>query len=204
MSRSYRIVPFLLLSLAAPAMAQTSMAGMNGMGGPSTAADTAQLARIRRALDKYRDPIAAVRDGYFSTLACMEFPAGEPGAMGYRPGGMGVHFLNMNYVGPQLDTLHPQVLMYEPVGDSLRLVAAEWFMPAQLSAQPPHIFGRDLDGPMEGHAPIMPAELHHWDLHVWLWKDNPSGVFSPTNPTVTCPPRGRYTVRGGPPKIVTQ
>jgi hypothetical protein len=202
MSRSFRIVPFLLLSLGAPAMAQTSTAGMAGMGGGT--ADTAQVMRIKASLEKYRDPIVAVRDGYFSTLACIEFPAGEPGAMGYAPGGMGVHFLNMNYVGPQLDTLHPQVLIYEPVRDTLRLVAAEWFMPAQLSSTRPHIFGRDLDGPMEGHAPIMPAELHHWDMHVWLWKNNPAGMFSPTNPTVSCPRGARYTVRGGPPKIVTQ
>ena len=204
MSRSLRVVPFLLLSLAAPAMAQTTMAGMNGMGGSSTAADTAQLTRIKTVLDKYRDPIVAVRDGYFSTVACIEFPHGEEGAMGYRPGGMGVHFLNMNNVGPQLDTLRPQVLIYQPVGDSLRLVAAEWFMPTQLSAQPPVIFGRALDGPMEGHAPIMTADMHHWDLHVWLWKNNPNGIFHPTNPTVACPARGRYTVRGAPPRVVTQ
>jgi hypothetical protein len=204
MSRSFRIAPLLMLVLAAPALAQTSMAAMNGMGGSSTTADTAQLTRVKAALEKYRDPIVAVRDGYFSTLACVEYPQGEAGAMGYRPGGMGVHFLNMNNVGPQLDTLRPQVLIYQPIGDSLHLVAAEWFMPAQLAAQAPQIFGRALDGPMEGHAPIMPAEFHHWDLHVWLWKNNPNGVFHPTNPTVTCPPRGRYTVRGAPPRIVSQ
>jgi hypothetical protein len=178
-------------------MAQAPMADMN------SAADTAQLARIRLALDKYRDPLAAVRDGYFSTLACIDFPTGgEGGAMAYRPGAMGVHFLNPALVGPQLDTLHPQVLIYEPVHDTLRLVAAEWFMPTQVSATRPRLFGRDLDGPMEGHQPIMPAELHHWDLHVWLWKANPNGLFSPTNAAVHCP-NGRYTVREGAPRMVT-
>lgn len=201
MSRSLRVVPFLLLSLAAPVVAQTSMAGMAGMG--SGTADTAQLMRIKTTLEKYRDPIVAVHDGYLSTLACMEFPAGEPGAMGYTPGGMGVHFINMNNVGPTLDTLRPQVLIYVPVHDTLRLAAAEWFMPAQLSATRPAIFGRDLDGPMEGHAPIMPAELHHWDMHVWLWQTNPAGMFSPTNPAVSCPRGARYTIRGGPPHIVS-
>ena len=38
---------------------------------------------------------------------------------------------------------------------------------------PPTILGHQLMGPMEGHVPMMPAELHHWDLHVWLWKNNP-------------------------------
>jgi hypothetical protein len=27
----------------------------------------------------------------------------------------------------------------------------------------------------------------HYDLHVWLWKKNPSGMFARWNPTVTCP-----------------
>ena len=32
------------------------------------------LEKIRVALQKYEDPIAAVRDGYFSTLGCVEIP----------------------------------------------------------------------------------------------------------------------------------
>lgn len=192
------VLSFVLLWCVPPVMAQGTMAGM------SMGADTAQLSRIRIALDKYKDPVAAVRDGYFSTLVCIDFPHGgeHSGDMSYAAGGMGVHFLNVGLIGPQLDTLHPQVLIYEPVHDTLRLVAAEWFMPTQVSSARPHIFGRDLDGPMEGHAPIMPPEAHHWDLHVWLWKTNPNGMFSPTNPTVRCP-NGRYTVHGDAPRMVT-
>jgi len=37
-----------------------------------------------------------------------------------------------------------------------------------------------------GAPPIMPEMMHHYDLHVWLWKKNPTGMFSPTNPTVKC------------------
>jgi hypothetical protein len=200
MPRSLRLAPVLLLSFVMPVFGQ-SMAGMNMSG----SADVAQLGRIRAALDRYRDPIVAVHDGYFSTVACIEFPtAGGAGEMAYRPGAMGVHFLNLAFVGPQLDTLHPQVLIYEPVHDTLRLVAAEWFMPTQVSATRPRIFGRDLDGPMEGHAPIMAPEMHHWDLHVWLWKDNPNGMFSPTNSAVHCPSDDPYTVRGDAPRMVGQ
>lgn len=154
---------------------------------------TPQLSAVRSALDKYQDPLQAVRDGYFSTLGCVAYPvAGGHGEMAYQPGGMGVHFINMGNVGPTLDSLKPQVLIYEPVGDRLQLAAAEWFVPAQLAATAPAIFGQSLQGPMDGHAPIMPAELRHWDLHVWLWKSNPSGTFSPTNPDLKCP-AGPYT-----------
>ena len=74
---------------------------------------------------------------------------------------MGVHFLNTANIGPQLDPAKPQVLIYEPVGGKLKLVAAEWFMPVAVAGgKAPSIFGQTLDGPMDGHEPIMPAELH--------------------------------------------
>lgn len=160
------------------------------------------LHRTRAALEKYQDPIAAIRDGYFSTLGCVEYPKGGGlGEIAYKPGGMGVHFLNPALIGPTLDSLKPQVLIYEPVDNRLRLVAAEWFVPTAVSKEAPRIFGTKLDGPMEGHVPILPVELHHWDLHVWLWKDNPNGLMHPTNPGVKCPD-GPYTFRERAPTMV--
>lgn len=164
---------------------------------------TPELAAVRSQLDKYRNPIVAVYDGYFSTVGCIEYPKGATeGSMKYPAGGMGVHFLNFQNMGPTLDPAKPQVLIYEPVGDSLRLVAAEWFMPAELAgSSPPSVFGRALEGPMEGHQPLMPPGFHHYDLHVWLWKENPEGIFSPTNPAVKCPNRG-YSFHESAPKMV--
>ncbi len=162
-----------------------------------------ELEQVRAALDKYNDPVLAVHDGYFSTVGCVEYPkGGHEGTMAYAPGGMGVHFLNMQLVGPTLDPAKPQVLIYEPDGDKLRLVAAEWFMPAEVAKQTkPAIFGKVLEGPMEGHHPLMPAGMHHYDLHVWLWKANPAGVFSPTNPALKCP-KGAYSFAESAPKLV--
>jgi hypothetical protein len=157
--------------------------------GAQTKALTPELEGVRKLLDKYNDPIVAVHDGFLSSVACVAYPkGGMEGAMRYEPGAMGGHFLN---IGPSLDPSKPQVLIYEPVGDKLRLVAAEWFMPAELAGgKAPSVFGQELGGPMEGHKPLMPAGLHHYDLHVWLWKANPEGVFSPTNPAVKCPKTG--------------
>jgi hypothetical protein len=28
----------------------------------------------------------------------------------------------------------------------------------------------------------------HYDLHVWLWKHNPEGMFAQFNPRVSCTP----------------
>ncbi|HEU4698303.1 MAG TPA: hypothetical protein VFS40_03935, partial [Gemmatimonadales bacterium] len=162
------------------------------------------LERLRAGLDKYQDPIVAVRDGYFSSVGCISYPeGGHEGTMPYAPGGMGVHFLNMQLVGAPIDPARPQVLIYEPDGDRLRLVAAEWFVPvAAAGGRRPSVFGRALEGPMAGHEPLMPDGLHHYDLHVWLWKTNPLGMYAPTNPTVTCPKAG-YSFAEAAPRLVS-
>jgi hypothetical protein len=176
----------------------------SALAAPAAAAPLSpELEKVKAALAKYEDPVVAVHDGYFSTLGCVHFP--EPGAAGevpYPAGGMGVHFINTALMGPTVDPAKPQVLVYEPAGDKLRLVAAEWFVPLATGVtERPQLFGRPFDGPMEGHHPLMPHALHHYDLHVWLWKDNPAGLFSPTNPAVTCPP-GAYSFAETSPKIV--
>jgi hypothetical protein len=162
-----------------------------------------ELEQVRAALDKYQDPVLAVHDGYFSTVGCVEYPQGaREGTMQYTPGGMGVHFLNVQLIGAALDPAKPQVLLYEPHGDKLRLVAAEWFVPVQAAGgKRPAIFGKELEGPMEGHHPLMPKDLHHYDLHAWLWKTNPAGTFSPTNPALKCP-KGGYSFAEPTPKLI--
>jgi hypothetical protein len=160
-------------------------------GTPATQppAATAALDSSRAALEKYKDPVLAVRDGYLSTLVCADFPTGgKAGETAFPVGAMGLHLLKLPLVGQPLDPRQPQVLIYEPHGDTLQLVGAEWFVPLEASAQRPELFGRPFDGPMDGHEPIMPASLRHWDLHVWFWRANPAGIFTPTNPAVKCKP----------------
>jgi hypothetical protein len=162
-----------------------------------------ELDKVRAALEKYQDPYVAVHDGYFSTVGCVHYP--QPGGAGrvpYPSGGMGVHFLNPQLIGPVPDPMRPSVLVYEPSGEKLRLVAAEWLIPLATGIKErPTLFGQPFDGPMEGHDPLMPHGLHHYDLHVWLWKANPTGLFSPTNPTVTCAGYG-YSLAEEAPRIV--
>ena len=193
--RPYTIVrcslPALLLALlAAPAASQQQA------GAPKSPALSPELLAVRASLAKYKDPLVAIKDGFFSTVACIDFPKGAmDGGVAYKPGAMGVHFLNTANIGPQLDPAKPQVLIYEPVGGKLVLVAAEWFMPVEAAGgKAPTIFGQTLLGPMDGHEPIMAKELRHYDLHVWLWKTNPRGVFESTNAAVKCAPKAPYTI----------
>lgn len=74
-----------------------------------------ELKKVQAALAVFKDPLKAIKAGYLSTVACVSFPKGA----------MGIHFINGRLIGQPLDPMKPQVLMYEPVGNILRLVAAE-------------------------------------------------------------------------------
>ena len=165
-----------------------ALASLAALPAPVSAEEpsAAELDAIREALAKYKDPYVAVRDLYLSTVGCVHYDGMKmPGHMEYPKGGMGVHFVNLTVQGP-LDPKKPNVLIYEPVGDKLELVAAEWLVPVSVAKERPVLLGQPFQGPMEGHEPLIPQEFVHYDLHAWLFKDNPNGMFSPTNPDVTC------------------
>ena len=147
----------------------------------------AQIDALRKSLEKYQDYKVAVRDLYLSTVGCIHY-SGEKiaGHMEYAKGAMGVHFVNLTVKGPP-DPMKPNVLIYEPVGKKLKLVAVEWLVPLTPDTkQAPSLFGQTFMGPMEGHEPLIPKEFVHYDLHAWLFKDNPLGMFAATNPKVNC------------------
>ncbi len=98
-----------------------------------------------------------------------------------------------------VDPASPELLLYEPQSDgSRRLVAVEYFAPVIVNGAPwfgpgpppngqynaaPVLFGRAFDGPLPGYNPSMPW---HYDQHVWIWRNNPSRMFTPFNPNVSC------------------
>jgi hypothetical protein len=149
-------------------------------------ASKTEIDALRQAMAKYEDPYVAVRDLYLSTVGCVHYDGSTmEGHLMYPKGAMGVHFVNLAVQGPP-DPLKPNVLIYEPQADGkLKLVAVEWFVPAAAVQERPTLLGQPFQGPMEGHEPLIPQEFFHYDLHAWL-VDNPEGMFSPTNPNVSC------------------
>lgn len=148
-----------------------------------------QLAKTKASLDRYQSVDQATADGYVAASPCESTPT-DPDQSSYG-GGMGIHYVNPALMAPgPIDPAKPPVLVYAPTaGGGLELVAAEYFKPdadqnVKTDDDRPSLFGRAFDGPMLGHSPTMPI---HYDLHVWLWKHNPSGLFAPWNPDVTCP-----------------
>ncbi len=98
-------------------------------------------------------------------------------------GGMGVHYLNDALMDDVVDATKPEALVYEldAQGNIIGLVAHEYIVPvdAWTRQQPPRLFGMNFH-----RHPVLPL----WVLHTWIWKTNPTGVFSDWNPAVRpCP-----------------
>jgi hypothetical protein len=181
------------LVLGPVGLAFAPLAAVEAVAG-SEPALTPELEAVRAATEKYKDPLVAVLNGYFSTVGCVQ----------YKDGGMGVHFLNLALLGPVPDPLAPRILMYEPLDDgTLGLAAVEWFVPLATGVkQAPELFGETFEGPMAGHTPLLPAELHHYDFHAWIFKENPAGLFHHVNPTVECVGKWPYALEEEHPPMV--
>lgn len=165
------------------------------------------LDQVRAATAKYKDVNAALKDGYIRDPFDMCDSAemmGQPAS----DGAMGIHFFRPDYLGvtappnPRVngtstytDFLKPAVLIYEPQANgSLELVAVEnlVFIKAWEAAghtAPPSYYGVPFDK-MQDDPKTPLDEAHnfepHYDRHVWIYRDNPKGVFTPFNPAVSC------------------
>lgn len=146
----------------------------------------AEIDALLKSVEKYQDPYVAVRDGYFSTVGCVHYNGEKiEEHVEYDKGAMGIHFIKVGNIGPEVDPMNPPILVYEPVDGKLQLVALEYFVPLAAATGRPSLFGHEFQGPMEGHEPLIAQDFHHYDLHLWI-KENPYGMFAPTNPNVSC------------------
>ncbi len=102
---------------------------------------------------------------------------------------MGVHWVNGALLDDKLDAAHPEVLVLEPLRHGrLRLVALEyvvfesaWGSPE--TTAPPRLFGHKLKYVPAPNRFDLPA---FYEIHAWIWRQNPWGVFANMNPRVTC------------------
>jgi len=113
-------------------------------------------------------------------IACID----NPGV-----GAMGIHYVNGDLVNSgRVVPTKPQALVYEPEKKGrLRLVAVEYIAFQQqwdaTHHAPPMLFGQHFMLTPDGNRFGIPA---FYSLHVWIWKFNPSGLFSMWNPLVHC------------------
>jgi hypothetical protein len=190
------IIPALsLLVLAGPALAQNPVLASNANGIRSEVPED-EVAAITAATEKYKDVAVAEAD----VVSAMEGQPKQLGGMGYhyfRPDLLGItaEQPRVDGNGTHLDWTQPGILVYEPQQDgSLQLVAIENLVWAEAWKEAGH------DGPPEFHGnqyyhmidnpETEVDEAHgfqpHYELHWWIYRENPSGAFSPFNPVVGC------------------
>jgi hypothetical protein len=136
---------------------------------------------VRQSTERFMDVTIAQAEGYALQFGCVS--GGDTGAMG-------MHFVNGPLViDGQVDATKPEIVIYEPLPSGrLRLVGADYLVladawdaahpgaPPQLMGQLFHMF----------EAPNRFGLPRFYTLHVWAWKDNPTGPFVNWHANLSC------------------
>lgn len=168
-----------------------------------------QILYIRRATERFRDLNVAMGEGYIHDpmMMCVDAQlVGQPRSRG----GMGIHLFHPALLGISLpppvgrrltgtdsilDWSRPEVLVYEPQAEGpAQLVAVEYLVfekawnaaghrsPPSLGGTPFFLMRDDPSTPTDEAHMLEP----HYELHLWLYRDNPNGMLAEFNPRVTC------------------
>ena len=136
---------------------------------------------IRQNTERFQDVRQAENEGYKLLFGCVSGP---------DYGAMGLHYVNMEILGKgEIDPTRPTIIIYEPVGNGrLRMTGADFL-----------VFADQWNAKHGGGAPELMGQYFHYfeapnrfglppfyTLHVWAWKDNPTGTFSNWHANVTC------------------
>jgi hypothetical protein len=163
------------LALVMACAAQPAVDSASAGGGSNGLGDVIDrdVARIRSATVAFRSLDAAAGAGYEREVHhCLDNP--PHGAMGY-------HHQNNALLDDRIDLERPEILVYERLPDSeYRLNGVEYVVPFSAwpeTREPPTVMGQ--------HLKPAPS-LGIWYLHVWVWTENPSGLFADWNPRVRC------------------
>lgn len=173
---------------------------------PSIPTRETVLEQVKAATERFQDVEVALAEGYVrdpmnicDTAEMMGRPAAD--------GVMGIHYVRpdlleitassprVNGTGTHTDFLEPSILIYEPQEDgSLELVAVENLVFIDAWEASGHKALPTFEGVqynlMKDDSTTAIDEAHmfepHYDLHVWLYRDNPNGMFAQFNPNATC------------------
>jgi hypothetical protein len=135
---------------------------------------------VRKATERFKDVAVAEAEGYALQFGCVTGP---------DAGAMGMHFVNGTLVGDgELDPTRPEIVIYEPLPNGrLRLIGADYLVLAdQWNAKhtvPPELMGQLFhlfESPNRFGLPTF------YTLHVWAWKDSPTGTFVNWHSNVSC------------------
>jgi len=136
---------------------------------------------VRESTARFHDVSVAEAEGYGLLFGCVSGP---------DAGAMGMHFVNLPLVGDDvLDATRPEIVIYEPMSNGrLRLIGADFL-----------VFKDVWDAKHPGTTPQLMGQLFHlfeapnrfglpafYTLHVWAWKESPTGTFVNWHSRVSC------------------
>jgi hypothetical protein len=144
------------------------------------APENALVKIVRESTARFHDVAAAEAEGYNLMFGCVSGP---------DSGAMGLHYVNLALVGDgELDPAKPEIVIYEPTRTGrLKLVGADYL-----------VFADAWDKKGVGTPQLMGQLLHFFEspnrfglppfytLHVWAWKDNPTGMFVNWHSKISC------------------
>jgi hypothetical protein len=134
------------------------------------------LAQLRQATAPFHNLDAAQQAGYH-LVPGLDFCFDNLGV-----GGMGFHYIDTTELNnTTLNLRRPEALVYAPTPNGLQLAAVEYIVPQGLwdgagNTQPPSLNGVSLH---------LDPSLGVYILHIWVWKNNPAGIFEDFNPKVS-------------------
>ena len=176
------LFPLGLILLSLFALTSVALASSLRAGSEDTLVKT-----VRQATEDFKNVAAAKDAGYGLFHGCVSGP---------ERGAMGIHFVNGDLVGDgEINALQPEALIYELRSGELRLVGVEYVVIAEAwdaaHEAPPSLMGQVFHYVGAPNRYRIPA---FYELHVWAWKQNPSGMFTDWNPNVSCE---NYTENAG-------
>jgi hypothetical protein len=180
-SINYSVFGILLLTGFVPQDVRAQGASSQHASTPAKKTDAANLIKVvRESTERFRDVTVAEAEGYALQFGCVT--GGESGAMG-------MHYVNGGLVGDgELDPTRPEIVIYEPTPDGrLKLIGADYLVIAEAwhakHTETPQIMGQLMhlfESPNRFGLPPF------YTLHVWAWKENPTGMFVNWHNNVSC------------------
>ena len=137
---------------------------------PQAASGEGVFATLRIVTARYHNLQHAIDDGFVLLHPCEERGDEEP---------VGAVYANIDRVlDGVIDPAVPDALIYEPSKDGkLKLVGVELAQPYAFAPTAPQFMGQTFQ-PED--------EFGVWALHIWVWRENPEGMFAEANPRVSC------------------
>ena len=135
---------------------------------------------VREVTAGFQNVAAAEAAGYALQFGCVSGP---------DTGAMGLHYVNGPLVmDGEIDATRPEIVIYEPVGNGrVRLIGADYLVLAdawdKTHSSSPELMGQKFQ---QFEAPNRFGLPRFYTLHVWAWKDSPTGTFVNWNTNVSC------------------